>query len=165
MCKQPAKKPVQALLSNSVRMSCPPTVAAAGPPVLAAVWKVAKAGCARTGWIKRMVRAESSIIVPAVAAFRCWEAPATICGRELGGETDSSGDSAWKAEEDEDDASKGAKEQRKEEWGVEALRRLRWVHEKEEKQSLEESNGGSEGIGERGEKGFRRTLEGIGEYE
>ncbi|MCI94298.1 hypothetical protein A2U01_0115596, partial [Trifolium medium] len=36
VCKQPAKKPVQALLRSSVRISFPPTAVVAGPPVLAA---------------------------------------------------------------------------------------------------------------------------------
>ena len=61
--------------------------------------------------------------------FGSWEAPGSICGREQGREMESLGDSALKAEEEED--------------AGEALRRLRWVHEREGKQSLEESNGES----------------------
>lgn len=79
-------------------------------------------------------------------------ASATICRGEVGGGTESWGESAWRAEED---TSKGGNEEREGKLG-----RLRWVGEKEEKLSLEESNGGRGG---RGEKGLRRTLEGIGE--
>lgn len=62
MCKQPAKKPVQALVSTSVRRSFPPTAA---PLDLAAAWKLAKAGGATMGLSKSATTAEISMIVPA----------------------------------------------------------------------------------------------------
>lgn len=69
MCKQPARKPVQALASH---------------PVLAAVWKLAKAGGARRGLRRRVATAEISITVPVDNAFRFSETAPTILWRDPG---------------------------------------------------------------------------------
>jgi len=69
VCKHPAKKPVQPLLRSSVWINFLPTAAAAGPPVFAAVSKVAKAAGAIAGWIKIKARAESVIRIRAGIAW------------------------------------------------------------------------------------------------
>jgi hypothetical protein len=68
VCRQPAKNPVHALLSNSLLISLLP--AAAGPPVVVAAWNEANAGEVN-GWISIVNRAERSNTVPAEIAFWC----------------------------------------------------------------------------------------------
>lgn len=75
MCKQPARKPVHALVNQ---------------PDLAAVWKLAKAGGARNGLSKSAATAEISMTVPVDNDFRCSETILTIRWRNLGLGFDSS---------------------------------------------------------------------------